>query len=66
MKKRIEYLESLLPNMEVVEKHRRDFNKTGLYMGGGYYMWMGFYSRDTYELLLMGVLFREGIEIKDN
>ena len=66
-KKRIKYLESLLPQPEVdIEpKYRKEFEKFARYLGNGIYSWMGIYSNDTRELWLMGVLAREGIEYED-
>jgi hypothetical protein len=62
---RIEYLESLLPkDNDVEKKHWRSFEKYSQYLGNGVYEWRGINATDTRELFLMGCLHIEKIKYK--
>jgi hypothetical protein len=66
MKKRIKYLESLLPiGNDFQAKYGANFDKYATYMSGGVCQWKGLLSTDTAELFLMGVLKSEKIEFDE-
>jgi len=64
MKKRIEYLESLIPKgVDIDKKYFDRFTKYAYYMGNGVYQYRGIYSTDTRELFLITSLLQEGIDV---
>jgi hypothetical protein len=82
LRKRIEYLESKLPEkvgmvvnengtkvmkkVSVDEKYRDNFEKYATYMGNGVYQWKGAVANDTRVLYLIAVLRSEGIVFKED
>jgi hypothetical protein len=64
MNKRIEWLESLIPEgVDIDEKYFDRFAKYARYMGNGVYQYHGMYSTDTRELFLITSLLQEGIDV---
>jgi hypothetical protein len=64
--RRIKYLVNLLPMSEdkLKNKYWEGFEKYATYTGSGTYQWQGLISSDIRELWLMGVLWKESIEFK--
>jgi len=64
MNKRIEWLESLIPNgVDIDKKYFDRFAKYACYVGNGVYQYRDILSTDTRELFLITSLIQEGIDV---
>lgn len=66
-KEYITYLEALIPErVNINRDYLPQFKKEARYMGNRWYEWDNMGSSNTRELILKGVLQREGIRFKEN
>lgn len=62
----IKYLEGLIPaNVNINKDYLPKFQKEAKFIGGGWYEWGSQMSNNPRELILKGVLIRNGIHFKE-
>ncbi len=63
----IKYLEGLVPiDVDINRDYLGKFQKEARFMGAGWYEWGNIGSSNPRELILKGVLEREGVPYKDH